>query len=326
MNTGIIAFIKRVIAWLLRGMKPPDPKPDPKPDPIPEPPQPPAPPEPPAPPVPPEPPVEPDKPIDWNLLVGFLDSTLWLGDYEATIKKWSESGVNLIRLFLFDPWNCSFPYVKVNGKYDLTKFSDTYWNSLFTFIGRCKHYGIVCIVTLFDRCGLGAKYNRWPRHAWNFYGGNNTNGFINKSTGEYFYEMAYNWPTQKLYIDEVVRRLDQFENIIYEIDNESGSAPFEKAVYEYLRPKTSHKILNSGTAHIPTDFWSPHNTKGVPNTPVEAKHIGKLIFSTDGSAFPVTQVGTMIRYCKKYKCHFEIMESSISGATDEALRQIKENR
>ena len=111
------------------------------------------------------------------------------------------------------------PWVKEDGKYDLDRFSSSFFERLKDFVGEAEKLGVIVEITLFTSI--------YAENAWNlspFNAKNNING-----VGELPFQRVntlYNGELldyQQKYIQKVVRELNGFDNFFFEIQNEPWS-------------------------------------------------------------------------------------------------------
>ena len=111
------------------------------------------------------------------------------------------------------------PWVKEDGKYDLDRFSSSFFERLKDFVGEAEKLGVIVEITLFT--SIYAE-NAWDLSPFN--AKNNING-----VGDLPFQRVntlYNGELldyQQKYIQKVVRELNGFDNFFFEIQNEPWS-------------------------------------------------------------------------------------------------------
>jgi hypothetical protein len=156
-------------------------------------------------------------------------------DYKLYLNTLAKEGFNYTRIFTgtyIEPVNNIFgiqkntlaplpgsflaPWIKQNGKYDLDTFNPDYFARVKDFIQEAEKLGIVIEVTLFTSI--------YAENSWILCPFNSLNN-INQ-VGDIPYQRVntlYNGELQKYqeqYIRKMVRELNDFDNIFFEIQNE----------------------------------------------------------------------------------------------------------
>ena len=117
------------------------------------------------------------------------------------------------------PWQRSNEPGAVCGgnKFDLDKWDEAYFSRLRSFVSEASKRGIIVEISLFS-----SIYGYWDTQVWNPKNNINVRGEISKND----VQTLNNGPVQK-YQENVVRKivkgLNEFDNIIYEIQNEPWS-------------------------------------------------------------------------------------------------------
>ncbi len=114
-----------------------------------------------------------------------------------------------------------------NDKYDLNEWNEEYWNRLTFFLDETSKKGIIVQLTLWDYFDINNS-SRWGKHPWN--PKNNINMESDKWKNHHdFYstidrdakdELAY----QQKFIDHLLTITLSFDNVIYNINNESSES------------------------------------------------------------------------------------------------------
>jgi hypothetical protein len=139
-------------------------------------------------------------------------------------------------------------------KFDLTRPNDTYFQSLKDFVHAAQNRGIVCSVMLFGSYNL-IRNDEFNNCVWNRSNNINPETLV-LSTGPDFFAMNPGvLHLQEAHVRRVVDTLNEYDNVIWEIMNESMDAPNVSAwhdhvirylrVYEATKPK-QHLIGMTG--------------------------------------------------------------------------------
>ncbi|MFQ6096681.1 MAG: DUF6298 domain-containing protein, partial [Armatimonadota bacterium] len=131
------------------------------------------------------------------------------------------------------------PYARVAGhgrandggdKFDLDRFDDAYFQRLRARAAQAGENGIYVIVMLFQGFSIedkGGLVNPWPYHP--FHRNNNVNGMDGDVNGDGQGEDLHTWQgdehpitqRQRAYVRKVVDAVNDLDNVLYEIANES---------------------------------------------------------------------------------------------------------
>jgi hypothetical protein len=147
---------------------------------------------------------------------GFNYTRIFTGTYIEPVEN-----IFGIRQNTLAPVNGRFlaPWILENGKYDLDRFNPAYFSRLKDFITEAEQKGIIVEVTLFTSI---YALNAWELSPLN--SRNNSNG-----AGDLDFRRVntlYNGPLkdyQEKFIRKMVRELNGFDNLFYEIQNEPWS-------------------------------------------------------------------------------------------------------
>jgi hypothetical protein len=119
----------------------------------------------------------------------------------------------------------AFKKVK-NNKYDLTKWNEEYWQRLTFFLAETSKRGIIVQLTLWDQFDITS--GRWGVHPWNPENNLNMKPGSWKGRGDFYAtvdkkakdELAF----QKNYINKLLSVTLTFDNVLYNINNESSES------------------------------------------------------------------------------------------------------
>lgn len=159
-------------------------------------------------------------------------------DFDTYLQTLHQEGFNYTRVFTgtyIEPFDNVFgiqqntlgprpdrylaPWIKEDGKYDLDRFNPLFFNRLKDFISQAEQLGIIVELTLFTSIYADNAWELMPFHPENN---------INQTELEDFHRVntLYNGSLKKhqeTYIRKIIRELNDFGNIFYEIQNEPWS-------------------------------------------------------------------------------------------------------
>lgn len=228
--------------------------------------------------------------------IGFTDPPPAF-DFDGYLRFLTEHHYNYIRLWRWEtpkdiekdkkvryssphPWRRTGPGTAWDAKpkFDLTTFDDEYFARLRQRVQAASERGIYVSVMLFD--GWELQFSNWTGHPFNR--DNNVNG-INGDPDESGRGSALqSWPIpvdidkiEKAYVRKVIDTVNDFDNILYEISNESGpySTDWQYAMIEFIKSYESGKPKqhpvgmsfqywggsNSTLFNSPADWISPNS-------------------------------------------------------------------
>lgn len=170
-------------------------------------------------------------------------------DWIDKLKSWDH---NFMRGWHWEDGMYSpLPYAKVGDKYDLTKYNPVYFNRLKKRIKQAAERDLYVSVMLFEGWSLlGDKHGRqplaWPSHP--FDRNNNIqriNGDLNgdgKGFETHTLLMLEVTRLQEAYVRHCIDEFNHFDNIIWEIANESaGSAEWQYHMIDFIKKYESTK-------------------------------------------------------------------------------------
>jgi Family of unknown function (DUF6298)/Putative collagen-binding domain of a collagenase len=195
-----------------------------------------------------------EKPFDWQGFLKFLSV-----QHHNVIRLWSvaHTKINDADQDLTKP----MPYLRVSGhgkandgedKFDLDRFNPAYFDRLRSRIIEARDRGIYVIVMLFQGWSIddkGGKVNPWPYHP--FHAGNNVNGVDGDLNHDGQGSELHTWlgernpitRRQRAYVRKVIDTVNDLDNVLYEIANESHTASLEwqnrmvDFIHDYERKK-----------------------------------------------------------------------------------------
>ena len=195
-----------------------------------------------------------------------------------TFLNWMEShGYNFTRLWT--GWGNNFPkpWKKVNGKFDMTKYNQSYFDTLRRRVEKIQARGMYCSVMFFGSLIAMSTESGWRKMAW--YPDNNINPELSNAFSvtdgySFFTKDPRALAIQRQFVKKMIDTLNDLDNIIWEIGNEAdlphsynwqyGMINFVKS-YESTKPKqhlvgmTSDGISNNNDwiLNSPADWISP---------------------------------------------------------------------
>lgn len=188
--------------------------------------------------------TDPPPPFDWDGYLDFLEThghnfiRLW----RWSLTTWTYDG-ELIYTQPF-PWARTGPGMALDGKprFDLMQFDEAYFDRLRHRVASAGERGIYVSVMCFEGHGLHASQSPWcwDGHPFNAY--NNVNGIDGdlRGTGRglSLHTLADSAVTslQKAYVRQVVETVNDLDNVLFEITNESGdwSTSWQYAMIDYI--------------------------------------------------------------------------------------------
>lgn len=194
-----------------------------------------------------------------------------LFDHGAWLDTLDDRGHNFYRGWHWgDNYYSPRPYVKVDGKYDLTQIKPGYLNRLYNRVNAARARGIYVSVMLFEGWSVSEKDfgkgplripDPWLRHFyhvdWNLQGiDGDTNG---DGEGLEIHEAGNpGWDYQVGYIKAVIDKLNCLDNVIWEVSNEShaDSHDWQFDVIDVIR---THTPANCPGKEHPTWMTCPAN-------------------------------------------------------------------
>jgi hypothetical protein len=246
-------------------------------------------------------------------------------DYSAYLGKIRTFNHNLIRLWAWEqaawaPWThdrilfSPLPYPRLGPgtaldgglKFDLTKFDESYFDRLRSRVVAAGDQGIYVAVMLFQGWSIESKGNLgnpWRGHP--YHSANNINGINGDpdakadGTDVHTLKISEVRALQEEYVRKVIDTLNDLDNVLYEISNESGSHStdwqyhmirFIKA-YEATKPK-QHPVgmtfqygpdmgKNQVLFDSPADWISPNAEGGYGDSPPAADGRKVILNDTD---------------------------------------------
>ncbi len=202
-----------------------------------------------------------------------------------------------------------------NPKYDLTQFNQAYFDRLRARVIEAKDRDIFVSVMLFQGFSVehGSGNNPWRYHPMD--SDNNINGIAgntnNDNEGKEVHTLGNASVTtiQEEYVKKVIDTVNDLDNVLYEISNESGSHSTSWQYhmihfiqsYETSQKPKQHPVgmtyqlkggTNAALFNSPADWISPNGAEGYKNSPPDSTGNKVIIVDTDhtGGIFGTREV------------------------------------
>jgi len=245
----------------------------------------------------------------------------WYGPHRAPgydmttyVGRLAQDKINFTRVLLFvlttdgiaagvteAPWLRTGPGTDSGGqlKFDLNQWSAAFFTQLRQFLSLCAVEGITVEISIFEGWSLKNGEGAWDLHPFN--GNSNING-IDPDTNSDGYGFEFHTlreaavtTLQEALIRKVVDETNEFDNLIYEIGNETNNSSFlqsEEALwlahmvdvlhtYELSKPKQHLIAVNA-------DFTT-HDAANDSNVDVLNYHLGTWVPSEIFSHYDTTR-------------------------------------
>jgi hypothetical protein len=180
-------------------------------------------------------------------------------DFDGYLRFIAEHNYNYIRLWRWEtpkdiekdgivrysaphPWKRTGPGTAWDGKpkFDLTAFNEDYFARMRKRVERARDRGIYVSVMLFN--GWELQFSNWTGHPFN--AENNINGIDGDQDKDGRGTEIESWPPpagveklEKAYVRKVIDTVNDLDNILYEISNESGpySTDWQYDMIEFIK-------------------------------------------------------------------------------------------
>lgn len=255
--------------------------------------------------------TDPPTAFDYTAYLNFLQTNnhnffrLWAWE-QAKWATWTSSGVMFNPL----PYQRTGPGTALDGKpkFDVTKFNQAYFDRMRSRIIEAGNRGIYVSIMLFDGFSVGKKSssdpgNPWPGHPYNASNNiNGINGDPNQDGNGYEVQtLAISAITalQDAYVRKVIDTVNDLDNVLYEICNESNQGTAEINwqyhmidlihTYEASKPK-QHPVgmtvpypngNNTNLFNSNAEWISPNGTGGYQDNPPAADGRKIILSDTD---------------------------------------------
>ena len=244
--------------------------------------------------------------------------------YESYLNQMAAQGQNLLRLWSststrWAAWNSNWytdplPFARTGPgnagdgkpKFDLTKLNQAYFDRLRARVILARSKGIYIDVMLFNGWDLGPRPNTNVDNPWRgnpFNADNNINGIDGDADNDGFgYELhslnnAAILELQKAYARKVIDTVNDLDNVIYEISNESlaVSVQWQYEMVRFVKSTVASKPMphpvgmtapdwdvdNAAVFNSPADWVSPSKLNGYEDNPPSATGNKVVLADTD---------------------------------------------
>ncbi len=241
--------------------------------------------------------------LDW--MAGYPHNFMRLWAWE--LLSWDTSSIHETKPQVHRvwplPWQRTGPGMALDGKpeFDLTRFNEEYFARLRNRVQDAKEHGIYTAVMLFEGWGLQFSPDGWRNHP--MHPENNINGIdgdlngdgkgleVHSGRSEEITEL------QRAYVRKVVDTVNDLDNVLFEISNEtqSPSTEWQTAMirfikeYERTMPK-QHPVgmtfqneggCNDTLMKSPADWISPNREGGYRDDPPAGDGTKVIVTDTD---------------------------------------------
>ncbi len=201
------------------------------------------------------------------------------------------------------PWRRTGPGLALDGrpKFDLAQLNPDYLQRLRTRLAQARAAGVYVSVMLFEGYGVQFQADAWPNHPFN--PANNINGVDGDPNGDgkgiEVHQLAVPRVTalQETYLRWLVTGLNDFDNVLYEVSNEThpGSTEFQYHVIRFVKQieaglPQQHPVgmtyqnrrgRNETLFAGPADWVSPNSEGGWRDDPPDLQGRKVVISDTD---------------------------------------------
>ncbi len=251
--------------------------------------------------------TDPPTPFDFDAYLDFMQqynhNFIRLWTWELSKYAYNES-ITYAQPF---PWQRTGPGTALDGKpkFDLEKLDQDYFDRLRSRVVAAYDRGIYISIMLFEGHGLHASLAPWCWDGDPFNVSNNVNGINGDPDGDgrgietQTMQIPAVTKLQETYVRKVIDTVNDLDNVLYEVVNESGSysTAWQYHIIDYVhdyeksKPKQhpigmtfqfaraeEHKGKNAALFDSPADWISPNPDGGYrDNPPVDNK--GKVILN-----------------------------------------------
>ncbi len=240
--------------------------------------------------------TDPPPPFDFDSYLDFMElynhNFIRLWTWELSKYAYNER-ITYAQPF---PWQRTGPGTALDGKpkFDLEKLNQDYFDRLRSRVVAAYDRGIYLSVMLFEGHGLHASLAPWCWDGDPFNANNNVNGIDGDSDGDgrgietQTMQIPAVTKIQETYVQKVIDTVNDLDNVLYEVVNESGgySTEWQYHIIEYVhdyekgKPKQhpigmtfqfaraeEHKGKNSALFDSPADWISPNPDGGYRDDP-----------------------------------------------------------
>ena len=261
----------------------------------------------------------------WNNLLDGVDQGACpaapSSDYEAYLDFLEDRHHNFIRLWRWEltkytyegpesctsphPWPRTGPGTALDGKpkFDLSKFDEDYFDRVRSRAIAASKRGMYVSIMLFEGHGMTNSMPPWRSDGHPFNAANNVNGINGDSNGDGYVTETHTLgdpaiiELQKAYVRKLVDTVNDLDNLLYEISNESppGSEAWQYEMIRFIKDYEASKSKqhpvgmtaqypggsNEPLIGSPADWISPNHEGGYGAEPPPASGDKVVIADTD---------------------------------------------
>jgi len=163
--------------------------------------------------------------------------------WRIELTRWHECGDDVS--VAPQPWVRTGPGVALDGvaRFDLTRFDPAYFRRLRARVVAADRRGIYVSVMLFEGWSAQFEHRPWRAHGHPFFRDNNVNDVDPDLDGDGTLEEIYTLRVpqvrriQEAYVRRVIDAVGRYDNVLYEVANESGafSIPWQYRMIDYVK-------------------------------------------------------------------------------------------
>ena len=245
-------------------------------------------------------------------------------DFEAYLDFLQQHNHNFIRMWTWElstytyngkltyaepfPWQRKGPGIALDGKpkFNLKQLNQAYFERLRSRVMAAGERGIYVSIMLFEGHGLHASLTPWCWNGHPFNVHNNINGINGDTDGDgrgletHTLQISEITALQEAYVRKVIDTVNDLDNVLYEIANESGdySTEWQYHIIRYIhayekdKPKQhsvgmtfqyarEHRGTDENLFNSPADWISPGPDRGYRDNPPAADGSKVILSDTD---------------------------------------------
>ena len=201
------------------------------------------------------------------------------------------------------PWPRTGPGLAIDGrpKFDLSQHNPEYLQRIRARLAKARDAGVFVSVMLFEGYGVQFQKDAWPNHPMN--PSNNINDVDGDKNGDgkgiEIHQLARKRVTkiQEAYLRWLVTELNEFDNLLFEVSNEThpSSTQWQYHVIRFVKEvekslPNQHPVgmtyqnnhgKNQTLWESPADWISPNREGGYRDDPPDGKGVKVVISDTD---------------------------------------------